>query len=133
MAVRLIPIAELTVEQSSHLRSRIFAPEHEFDAGPRSVWDLPSYKHSFYAVIADAEEIPVGTVYAAGPHTATDVAWWIDSICRRQGIGRQLVDALATMLKSSGVTNIGPILITAYGGDYVASSKLVKRLRAHFV
>lgn len=32
----------------------------------------------------------------------------------------------------TGVTGIGPILITAYSDNYTASAKLVKRLRSHF-
>ena len=52
---------------------------------------------------------------------------------RGKGLGSETADALATYLKSLGVTGVGRIVIDTFGGKYTAASnKLAIRLKAHF-
>lgn len=133
MTVKIVPRTQLREDQLQHITLRIFAPEHELDVGPRSIWQLESYVPKFHVAILEESDQPIGTIYVGGPPKRTDVAWWLDSFYRHRGYGSKMVDALALTLKAAGVMGIGPILITAYGDNYTASAKLVKRLRIHFV
>jgi hypothetical protein len=55
------------------------------------------------------------------------------SAWRGQGVGADMIDALATMLKAAGYTGVGRIAIDSFGGAYDgASSSLARRLAAHF-
>jgi RimJ/RimL family protein N-acetyltransferase len=132
MSVIVVPRTKLNEEQLQHITSRIYAPEHELDAGPRPIWQMENYVPKFHVAVIEESDLPIGTIYVGGPPNLTDVAWWIDSLYRHLGYGSQMVDALAPILKAAGVTGIGPILITAYGDNHTASAKLVKRLRGHF-
>ena len=125
----LIPKVELNTRLSDALTARIFASEHECDIGPRSVWHHPGYQKNFYAILLREPRVAIGTIYVAGTNDHTDVSWWIDSMFRRMGYGREMVEVLASMLIVKGVTHIGPLAIL---GSYEASRRLAKQLRSHF-
>ena len=127
--ISLILKVELTASLLSALTARIFASEHEADTGPRSVWHLPGYQDKFYAILLEEPRVAIGTIYVAGTNDRADVAWWIDSMYRRMGYGRETIEVLASMLIAKGVTRIGPLLVI---GDYEASRRLAQQLRSHF-
>lgn len=130
--VFIVPRSALNEAELKHITERVFAPEHELDTGPRPIWHLESYAPKLYVILLKEGRVPIGTIYIGGVETSIDVAWWIDSQYRGQRLGADTVDVLARLLKSNGVTGIGPIAVTAYGDAYYASARLVKRLRSYF-
>lgn len=132
MRVSLVKKQDLEAARLDYLTHRLFAPEHELDTSQRPVWHLESYASYLYAVVLKDSGQAIGIIYAAGPSHAIDASWWIDSKYRGQGYAAEAVDALADYLKGKGATGVGRILITAYGDNHAASSKLVKRLESRF-
>lgn len=132
MRVALVKKQNLGGARLSYLTARLFASEHELDISQRPVWHLESYTPNLYAVVLKDSGLPIGIIYAAGPKTAIDASWWIDSKYRGQGYAAEAIDTLADYLKENGATGIGNILIAAYGENHAASSKLVKRLKGLF-
>ena len=121
---------KLTEDQSQHLARRIAAPEHKNDRGPIRVWD--DYTAYLYAFIHIASNTPIAIAEASGRPCPTP-GWWIDSQFRGQGLGNEVVDLLAEQLKVEGVTALKRIPIDTYCSVYdEASSKLAKRMHAHF-
>lgn len=60
-------------------------------------------------------------------------AWWLDSRYRGTGMGSELIDGLAAVLKERGCTGVGRIAIDTYAGEYdAASSALASRFTSHF-
>ncbi len=133
MRVSIVAKSQLSEKQLRYLTDRISAPEHALDTGPRTVWHNESYGPNYYAIVLTETQTPIGTLYASGPDTHIDAAWWIDSRYRGEGYGSEAIDEFAALLKGKGVTGIGRILIDTYQGRYHdASSKLCARLKAHF-
>ena len=63
MRLRIIPKTQLSQAQLRQATSRIFAPEHYCDVGPRLHWNRPEYDNRHLALFdAESEEF-VGTVY----------------------------------------------------------------------
>jgi hypothetical protein len=130
--VSIVKRQALASEKLRYLTDRLFALEHELDTRPTSVWHLESYAPNLYAILLKSSDLPIGILYVGGPKNAIDVSWWIDSRYRGLGYGGEAVDMLAALLKADGVTGVGGIMIQAYEGNYIASSKLAKRLRKLF-
>ena len=88
---------------------------------------------NLYAVIEPSSQTAIGILYKCDPRTKIDVAWWIDSPYRNKGYASEAISLFACLLKTSGVTGVGDILIDTYEGKYhEASSKLAAKFKAHF-
>jgi len=130
MRLEIVPKSKLTDFQTRHLNERLMAPEHKNDSGPCRVWN--TYQFALYAFVEKKVELPIGIAEASGRPIATP-GWWIDSKYRGKGYGNELVDLLATQLKSEGVIGLGKIPIDTHLGSYnEQSSRLARRIRAHF-
>lgn len=117
----------------AHLNGRIASPEHAFDNGPCQNWHHPAYYPNLYVAVLVETQVPVGILYAGGPESKIDAAWWIDASFRGRHFGSEIIDEFALLLKSKGVTGVGQILVDTFGGKYQeASSCLRARLQSHF-
>lgn len=130
MRLTIVYKNKLTESQNRHLDERLADPEHRNDNGPIQVWYV--YTRFLYAFINKELNTPIAIAEASGRPIATP-GWWIDSHFRGQGFGNELVDLLAEQMKAELVTDIGKIPIDTSCGKYnEQSSKLARRLRAHF-
>ena len=131
MRLVIVLKSQLLKDQMFHLERRLAEPAHANDRGPISGWHL--YQMGLYAFIHQESNLPIAIASASGPTFAVVPAWWVDSKCRNQGYGSELVDLLAAQLKQEGYTGVGKIVIDTYRGDYLdASTKLAERFKAHF-
>lgn len=133
MRVAIVPAADLSAPQLAALQGRVDAPEHAHDRGACLFWNregaLPKL---FVAVLADSG-MPVGIAHVDGPLHHVHPAWWLDAAHRGHGVGAEMIDALAAMLKAGGYTGVGRIAIDSYRGEHdAASAALAQRLAAHF-
>lgn len=134
MRVSVVPAGELSAAQLAVLQARLQAPEHAHDRGACMFWDRPAALPKIFAGVLTASGTPVGIVHVAGPLAHVHPAWWIDSRCRGQGLGGEMVDVLAALLKADGCTGAARIQIDTFGGQYdLASAALARRFAAHFV
>lgn len=133
MRVAVVRASELTRGQLAAIEARLAAPEHCHDHGACLFWDRDgALARCYVGVLADSGT-PVGIAYVDGSPGHVRAAWWLDSRARGQGLGSEMVDALAAALKTSGCTGIARIAIDSYRGEYdAASSSLVRRLQRHF-
>ncbi len=121
MRVEIVKRKQLTEEQFSLLRNRAMADIDWVRIGLFANW-----------LDSDSNE-PVGLLYRGGPPTATTVTFWLCDTIRGFGIGNNMIDLFAQILKQDGVTGIAPIHIEPYGGQQnIASENLVIRLRRYF-
>lgn len=120
-------------EQACHLRARTAVEEHRGDPGPCRDWEMESLGWFIFIVLFNETTQPIGLLYRGGPKDTTSVTWWLDQKFRGRGIGNEVIDLFAHILKGEGVTRIAPIIIEPYRGQRnFASEKLALRLRAHF-
>ena len=132
MSIEIVKKEKLNGEQTSHLRDRTAADEHRAD-GPCKNWEPESLTPFIFVVVLKETNKPIGILYRGGPKEATSVSWWLDQKFRGCGIGNEMVDLFANILKKEGVTGILPLTIESYRGQRnIASEKLAMRLRAHF-
>lgn len=128
--IRIVEKLSLTSDQLQHLEWRLSLPEHQFDCGPRSVWETKGYQPHLFAAILLATAEPIGIVYRAGLPNEINAAWWIDSKYRGKGYGSEMVDLLAKQLLEEGVTGVGDIVNNTFRGEYdQASQRLLSRLK----
>jgi hypothetical protein len=132
MQVDIQSKSSMTISQLKYFRERIFAAEHEADAGPRSVWDNRNYCPRFSVILLIKQRLPIGTFYIGGPKNSVVVDWWLDSRYRKQGYATEAIDLLATNLKIGGYTGVGRMSNKAVGDELIASQKLIDRFRNHF-
>ena len=131
--VYVVPRSAVSAEATAYLAERFAVIEHQFDCGPLRVWQSAGYFPNLFVVFDVASDMPIGALYRAGLPDSIDAAWWIDSLYRGRGYGVEMIDAFVLMLKSEGVTKIGPIRVDTYNDEYdIASRCLVDRLKAHF-
>lgn len=126
----MIEKAALSPAQLQLVQERLTLPEHQYDLGPPKVWAC--YVSGLFAFFEKTSGQLVAIVEASGLNDVCP-GWWVDSVFRGRGYGRQVVDLLAQHLKVRGVTRIGSIAITTNQQQYdLQSSKLAQRLRRHF-
>lgn len=133
MRVAIVPAAALSAAQHAALDARVAAPEHAHDRGACLFWNRESaLPKLFVAVLADTGAA-IGIAHVDGPLHHVHPAWWLDSAWRGQGVGTEMVDALASLLKAGGYTGVGRITIDSFRGEHdAASAALARRLAAHF-
>ena len=120
----------LSPAQAQLVLKRLSLKLHKNDLGPPVVWN--TYTNGLFAFFDQDSQRLVALVEASG-QDAVRPGWWVDSAFRGKGYGNEVIDLLAALLKSRGVTSIGPIAITTHQQEYdVPSTKLAKRLRKHF-
>lgn len=131
MRIRLARKEDLLPKQLATLAKMLSdSVAREGECGPVRAWG--AYKKYLYAFLEEGTEQPIAIAEASGRPVSAP-GWWIDRCYRGKGYGYELVDLLATHLKSDGVTTIGKILIQTQGGAYdERSRKLEQRLRMHF-
>lgn len=133
MRIAIVKREKLNQEQTSHLRGRTTADEHRGDGVLCRDWEMKSLASMIFVVLLKETFEPIGLFYRGGPKNAISVSWWLDQKFRRRGIGNEMVDLFAKVLKREGVTRIVPLTIEPYRGQRnIASEKLAKRLREHF-
>jgi len=133
MTIKIIERKNLNEQQRSYLRDRTTADEHRDDGALCRTWEMESLASFIFVMLLEETNIPIGLLYRGGPPTATSVSWWIDRRFRGRGLGNEMVDLFATLLKEEGVTGVAPLPIEPYQGqENIASEKLVTRLRRHF-
>jgi len=94
---------------------------------------MESLTSFIFVVLFSETNKPIGLLYRGGPKEATSVSWWLDHKFRGRGIGNEMVDLFANILKKEGVTRIAPLPIEPHQGRHnIASEKLAIRLKAHF-
>lgn len=132
MRVRVVPAGDLTADQLAALSRRVDAPEHRHDRGACMFWQREgAMPKLFVATLASGQ--PIGIVHVDGPLDHVHPAWWLDADFRGRGLGAEMVDALASLLKAAGYTGAGRIAVDTFGGEYdQASSLLVRRFTAQF-
>lgn len=131
--IEIVKKEKLTEEQTLHLRDRTVADEHRGDRGPCRDWEMESLTSFIFVVLLKETNMPIGLLYRGGPKDATSISWWIDQKFRGRGIGNEMVDLFANVLKKEGVASIAPIPSEPYRGrQNIASEKLAMRLRGHF-
>jgi ribosomal protein S18 acetylase RimI-like enzyme len=135
MPVRIVPKALVGDGELGIVSQRIAAPEHAYDNGACKVWSNPNVVNYLYVAFAEVAgaQVPIGVLYADGPLHSTVPAWWLDIQYRGKGLGSQVMDAFAEVLKARGVTGLGAIPIDTFAGKYhEQSSALARRIRSHF-
>jgi RimJ/RimL family protein N-acetyltransferase len=131
--IEIIKRIQLDEGQRSHLRDRVAADEHREDPRLCQNWEMESLSSLIFIVLFQETNKPIGLLYRGGLPEATIVSWWLDQKFRGQGIGNEMVDVFADILKSEGVTRVNSLTIEPYRGlRNIASEKLEMRLRAHF-
>lgn len=131
--IEIVKKEKLNEEQIFYLRGRTAADEHRGDSGPCRDWEMESLSSFIFVVLLRETGMPIGLLSRGGPKDATSISWWIDQKFRGCGIGSEMVDLFANMLKKEGVTGIAHLRIESYRGRRnIASEKLETRLRAHF-
>lgn len=133
MRVSVVPAGDLSAAQLAAIGARVDAPEHGHDRGGCLFWHREAaFAKLFVAVLAPTGQ-PIGIVHVDGPLHHVHPAWWLDSGFRGQGLGAEMIAALAAVLKAGGYTGVGRIAIDSFGGEYDrASASLVRRLTAQF-
>lgn len=131
MRLEMINKAALSPAQLAEIEARLALPVHQHDEGPSRAWRTydPAGLFAFF-------DIASGGLVALAEVAGLDgvkPGWWVDSACRGQGYGGEVVDLIAANLKARGVTRIGWILIATHQQKYdQQSGRLVRRLRRHF-
>jgi len=132
MRIQIVKRERLNEEQRSELRDRVVADADRERSGLLSSWDSESNGFIFVVLLKQTNK-PIGLLYRGGPKTATIVSIWLDEMFRGLGIGNEMIDLFAKILKNEGVTSIADLSIQPYRGQRnFASEKLVVRLRKHF-
>jgi ribosomal protein S18 acetylase RimI-like enzyme len=133
MRVSVVPASELTSGQLAALDARVDAPEHVKDRGACLFWHRDAALPKLFVGVLSGSRKPIGIVHVDGPLNHVHPAWWVDSRFRGQGLGAEMIDALAAVLKADGYSGVGRIAIDSCDGEYdAASSSLVRRLQGHF-
>lgn len=133
MRVSIVRASELTPDQLAAIDARVDAPEHVRDRGGCLFWHRDAALPKFFVGVLSGSRRPIGIVHVDGPLNHVHPAWWVDSRFRGQGLGTEMIDALAAVLKADGYSGVGRIAIDTSDGEYdQASSSLVRRLQAHF-
>lgn len=132
MRTALTQKCNLSTEQLAALDVRLqLSIELEGECGPIRAWK--AYPNFLYALVLVQANTVIGLVEASG-RPRSGPGWWIDPRFRGKCFGNELIDLLAIRLKQDGVTGLLPMPIQTPGSKYDSqSSKLVARLRAHFV
>lgn len=133
MRALILPRDCLNERYISYVTERVAASEHDSDNGPCKFWGFPSYFPNLYAIIETQLNVPIGILYAGGPPTNIDAAWWLDSLYRGKGYASEAVELFAEYLRCKGVTGVNRIVVDTFQGKYnEESSKLCRRFKAHF-
>lgn len=133
MRLAVVPASDLTRDQLAAIGARIAAPEHCHDHGAVLFWGRDGALARCYVGVLAGSGLPVGLAYVDGSPAHVRAAWWLDSRARGQGLGSEMIDALAATLKMSGCSGVARIPVDSYRGEYdAASSALVRRLQSHF-
>lgn len=133
--VRLIPAEE--VKKDAQLSGKVSAILVELKNEtvrfpPLNLWDS-LIGLNLYVIFDEDEASPVGLIGWKGPIDEATPSWWIHPGSRKKGYGTRAVEKLAEEMHRKGVKQIGDIAIhTKTVREYIASSKLARRLKKHF-
>jgi len=128
MALLMLAREALSPAQLAQVEERLALPVHRHDEGPTCTWRTsPAGMHAFF-------EPATGELVAlASGLGERRPGWWVDSAFRGQGYGGEVVDLIAALLKSQGVTRVAPVMVATHQHRYdQQSGKLLRRLYKHF-
>jgi RimJ/RimL family protein N-acetyltransferase len=131
MRVAIVAASELTAQQLTVLQARVDAAEHAHDRGACLFWGREGALPKLFVATLAGSGTPIGIAHVDGPLHHVHPAWWLDSAYRGSGMGAEMIDALAAMLKAGGYTGVGRIAIDSFGGEHdAASASLARRFAA---